>query len=152
MDPQQLAQLEKVLALADSSHEGEAAAAVRKARELLSRDGLSFGDLLRAAGQKPRVTFPFGLFGAGPQANLEAEVARLRQKLDAVTPEFEAQAIQLEMWRQRAAELEQKLNVSQAEVRHWRQLARDTVEKLWDLGKAVREDEDVAVFPKAKSA
>jgi hypothetical protein len=148
-----MTQLDKVLALADSSHDGEALVAVRKARQLLSRDGLCFGDLARAASQKPRINLPFGLFSNQQMVALETEILRLRQELGDVRNEKDAQEFQADLWRQRAAELEQKLNVSQAEAERWRQLARDTVEKLWDLGQAVQPDEPVAGdLPATKSA
>jgi hypothetical protein len=139
-----MTQLDKVLALADSSHDGEALVAVRKARQLLSRDGLCFGDLARAAAHKPRINLPFGLFSNQQMVALETEILRLRQELGDARNEKDAQEFQADLWRQRAAELEQKLNVSQAEAERWRQLARDTVEKLWDLGQTVQQDEPVA--------
>ncbi|MBP7338480.1 DUF2786 domain-containing protein, partial [Niveispirillum sp.] len=40
-----LVKLGKVLALVDSSNEGEAAAAIESARRLLARDGKRFADL-----------------------------------------------------------------------------------------------------------
>ena len=54
MNRQILNKLDKVLALADSDHDGEALVAVRKARQMLSNDGLSFGDLARVAALTPK--------------------------------------------------------------------------------------------------
>ena len=140
MANQVLTQLDKVLALADSNHEGEALVAVRKAREMLNRDGLSFGDLARAAVQKPRVNLPFGFFSGPHIVNLETEILQIRQQLEDMHNEKVSQELQVDLWRQRATELEQKLSISQAEAVRWRQLARDTVEKLWDLGQSIQED------------
>ncbi|MBV8060830.1 MAG: hypothetical protein JO253_04810 [Alphaproteobacteria bacterium] len=131
-------QLDKVLALADSSHEGEAVVAIRKARQILSRDGLSFGDLARAAQQKPHVNMPFGFFSSQQMVNLEMEILQQRQKIDDLHTALQAQTLQADMWRNRAAELEQKLNLRNADAERWRQLARDTVEKLWDLGQGIK--------------
>lgn len=131
-------QLDKVLALADSSHEGEAVVAIRKARQILLRDGLSFGDLARAAQQKPRTHLPFGFFSNQQMVSLELEVLQQRQKIDDLHIALQAQTVQAEMWRNRVAELEQKLNVRNADAERWRQLARDTVEKLWDLGQGIK--------------
>jgi hypothetical protein len=132
-------QLDKVLALVDSTHEAEALVAVRKAREMLSRDGLSFGDLARAA-QKPRVNLPFGFLSNQNVVALETEILQLRQEMEIMRAEKIAHEFQADMWRQRATELEQKIGIAQAEAERWRQLAKDTVEKLWDLGQSMQEE------------
>jgi hypothetical protein len=134
-------QLDKVLALADSNHDGEALVAVRMARQLLSRDGLCFSDLARAAVQKPRMNLPFGFFSGQHIVNLETEILQLRQELEDLRSAKVEQEAQAEMWRLRTVELEQKLSGSQTEAVRWRQLARDTVEKLWDLGQSIQQDE-----------
>jgi hypothetical protein len=141
MDQRLTAQLDKILALADSSHDGEALGAVRMARQMLSKDGLSFGDLARAASTyQARRTSPFSLF-SGANLHLETQLVQLRQRLDDLQAEKQAQDIQMEFWRQRASELEQNFNVQVAEVERWRKLARETVEKLWDLGQYLQTDE-----------
>ena len=141
-------QLDKVLALADSSHDAEAVVAVRKARQMLSKDGLCFADLARAAARRPGLNRAFSIF-SGPQIHLETQVIQLRQKLDDLQADVQSQAVQLEFWRRRAVELEQHFNLSQSETQRWRQLARDTVEKLWDLGQEVRTGEFLADTPVA---
>jgi len=141
MSNQPSTQLDKVLALVDSNHEGEALVAVRKARQMLLRDGLSFGDLAKAVSQKPRVNLPFGFFSGQHIVNLETEILQVRQELEDLRNEKVSQEYQADLWRQRANELEQKLNISQADAERWRQLARDTVEKLWDLGQSIQQDE-----------
>ena len=142
-----LTQLDKVLALADSNHDGEAVVAVRKARQLLSRDGLSFGDLARAASRKPGMSLPFGFRSASTVTHLEVEVVRLRQKLDDLQDAMQTKTAQAEQWRRRAEELEIKSQTSQAEARRWQKLARDTVEKLWDLGQSLRDEPPQATAP-----
>lgn len=152
MDKQPPSQLDKVLALADSSHDGEALVAVRKARQMLSRDGLRFSDLARAAVQKPRVNLPFGFFSGQHVVNLEAEILQLRQAMEDLRSEkitFEARA---DNWRQRVIELEQKLAQSQADATRWRQLARETVEKLWDLGQSMQQEEPAINLPHAEKS
>ncbi len=145
-------QLDKVLALADSNHDGEALVAVRKARQMLSRDGLCFSDLARAA-QKPRINLPFGFFSGQHIVALETEILQLRQQMEDLRTAKIMQEAQAETWRQRASELEQKLNQSQSDAVRWRQLARDTVEKLWDLGQSIQQDEPVAeALTSSKSA
>jgi hypothetical protein len=145
MNRQLHTQLDKILAMADSGHDGEAVVAVRKARQVLSNNGLSFSDLARAA-QRPRpINLPF--FAASPTVELEIQNNELRQRLAEANNDVVHQSAEAELWRRRAAELEQKLAASQLESKRWRLLARDTVEKLWDLGQSVREDEFTADEP-----
>lgn len=145
-------QLDKILAMADSAHDGEALVAVRMARQMLSKDGLSFGDLARAA-QKPRMNFPIGFFSGQHIVNLETEILQMRQEIEDLRGKKVMHEAEAEKWRQKANDLEQKLNQSQSEATRWRKLARDTVEKLWDLGQSIQNDEPVAeVFDPAKSA
>lgn len=133
MDADKLA---KVLALAESDHQGEALSALRAARIMLSRAGLSFRDLavgaqpVRVADSpksppaSPKPTPPVRnpsdetvIIGLRQQvADLERENDGLRRRLDRVTGENER---------------------SREEVDRWRTLARETAEKLWDLGKAM---------------
>lgn len=158
MNKQVLTQLDKILALVDSNHEGEAAAAVRMARQMLANENLSFGDLARAAQeqrQKPKLNIPRGFLSV-PQSQLEKEITELRQQLDDQRVEVHMQEVQVQYWRQRSNDLDIKLVNTQDEAMRWRQLARDTVEKLWDLGLAVQQydqthpEDDVA--PEAKKA
>lgn len=137
MNDQTVTQLDKVLALADSNHEGEAVVAVRKARQILSRDGLCFGDLARAAATKSRFTLPVSFF-SGQQVHLEAQVARLQQQVYDLQREQQDLQTQSDFWRRRAFDLEQQLNISSADAQRWRQLARETVEKLWDIGQSIQ--------------
>lgn len=145
-------QLDKILAMADSSHDSEALVAVRMARQMLSKDGLSFGDLARAA-QKPRMNFPLGFFSGQHIVNLETEILQMRQEIEELRSKKVMHEADAEKWRQKANDLEQKLNLSQSEAVRWRQLARDTVEKLWDLGQSIQNEEPIAeVLASSKSA
>jgi len=140
MDSNASSQLEKVLALADSSHDAEAVVAVRKARQILSRDGLSFSDLARAATPRPVLNRAFSIFST-PQVNLDAQLIQLRQKLDDLQADMDGQSFQIEFWRRRATELEQNFHTARTEAERWRKLARETVEKLWDLGQDIKNEE-----------
>ena len=130
MDRRSSDQLEKVLALADSAHDFEAAVAVRKARQMLARNGLAFGDLARAASRSG-----FSFFSNN--SRLESHAVRLRQQLQDMQADLLAQAAQTEFWRSRAAELERGLSASRDDVARWQRLARDVAEKLWDLGQSI---------------
>lgn len=140
MTKQANSQLDKILAMADSSHDSEALVAVRMARQLLSRDGLSFSDLARAA-QKPRVNLPFGFFSGQHIINLEAEILQIRQELEDLRTQKVVYEADAKAWQQKAAEFEQKLIQSQSDATRWRQLAKETVDKLWDLGQSIEKDE-----------
>ena len=129
MDPDKLA---KVLAMAESEHQGEALSALRAARIMLSRAGMSFKDLAlgarpvrndpppepRPAAPPDRAPPPDQLVqGLRRQVgDLEREIAHLRRALDKATGELDRQ---------------------RDETGRWRVLARETAEKLWDLGKAL---------------
>ena len=140
-------QLEKVLALADSAHDGEALAALRKGRALLKREGLNFGDLARTANPKPRFN-PIAFF-SGASALLEAQLVRLRQQLQDVQADIHSQAAQTEFWRRRTEELEHNLTASRSEAGRWQQLARETAAKLW-VREQPAEDDEFANDPAAE--
>lgn len=135
-------QLEKVLALADSDQEGEALGALRMARRLLERNGLTFGDLAQAARRSSISARPF--FFSGAQVHLEAKIEQLQDDLSAHVEQNESLSTQIEFWRRRAFELEQMLNLTQAETARWKEMARDTAERLWDLGQIARAEAAVA--------
>lgn len=143
MNHQISAQLDKVLALADSSHDGEAVVAVRKAREMLSRNGISFSDLARAATPKPRIPLPFGFLTTSSPVH-DQEISALRQQLIDLQTELTNQTTLAEFWHRRAVDLEQNLNLSQAEVIRWKELAQETVEKLWELGSSLEAQDGTA--------
>ncbi len=131
MDPDKLA---KVLAMAESEHQGEALSALRAARIMLSRAGLSFRDLAERARPDgppreppPTVITPTPPAQPPPPAqlvqslrrqvrDLELELAGLRRQLD-----------------KSAGDLDRHRD----EAERWRNLARETAEKLWDMGKAL---------------
>ncbi|NBO19413.1 MAG: hypothetical protein EBV03_09345 [Proteobacteria bacterium] len=139
-------QLDKILALADSTHEGEAVGAVRMARQILSRDGLSFADLAKAATGKPRFGFSRAIFYGG-QVNYEVQIAELQQQLSELSQLTETERELRELWRRRALEAEQALALSQSDAKRWKQLASETVEKLWDIGRELKSSEFVADTP-----
>lgn len=130
MDADKLA---KVLALAESDHQGEALSALRAARIMLSRDGMTLRDLvnglrpIRSADPPPEAVRPTPPAPNPPNeavmaglrrqvAELERENDSLRRKLDRAQSEGERQ---------------------KDEAERWRGLARETAEQLWDLGKAL---------------
>ncbi len=137
-------QLDKVLALADSDHEGEALGALRMARRMLERSGLSFGDLAQSARRTGGSSFSRPSFFSNAQAQLQAQIDQLQDDLDAHVVQNESLTAQIEFWRRRSFELEQMLNLNQAETERWRQMARDTAERLWNLGQMAQAETALA--------
>ncbi len=137
-------QLDKVLALADSDHEGEALGALRMARRLLERTGLSFTDLAQAARRPGAAPLTRSSFFSNAQAQLQAQIDQLQDDLDAHVVQNESLTAQIEFWRRRSFELEQMLGLNQAETERWKQMARDTAERLWNLGQMARAETALA--------
>lgn len=143
MKPTNLAKLVKVLALADSSHDGEAAAAIRAARQILQQNGLNFADLARAAtGTSARKQPDFSTAQAA--AKLPEQLAEMRKKIKRMQTDREVQDEELTRARAGIARLESSLRHSQAEVEKWRNMARDVANKLWDIGQQIENDRVLA--------
>lgn len=100
MDHAALEKLTKVLALADSSHEGEAMAALRATRTFLKYRGVNLSELLQEAMQV-----------RGHNV--------VRPSKDIVTS-LQREVIQLQ---QQVAQLQNALREQQNEVRHWQRKA-----------------------------
>lgn len=131
MDPDKLA---KVLAMAESEHQGEALSALRAARIMLSRAGLSFRDLARGA--RPVAAAP-----EPPPSTAEAPPPDRPPPPDQLVQGLRRQVRDLEL---EVAGLKRQLEKSSGDMERqreeadrWRSLARETAEKLWDLGKAL---------------
>lgn len=129
-------QLEKVLALTDSDHEGEALGALRMARRLLEREGISFASLAQVARRGASV-FTQPAFSSA-QVQLEAKIDLLMDEIDAHVEQNSNLSSQIDTWRRRSFELEQMLAMNQAETARWKEMARETAERLWDLGQIAR--------------
>lgn len=133
--------LDKVLALVDSDMEGEALTALRKARQMLAKDGLTFEDLARAANGEgtARISLktPFGLLTDAQQHELEIKLADAQRKAEVMQYDLGERDQRLRLWQRKAMELERKLGATESEANKWKELARETAEKLWDLGAAI---------------
>ena len=103
--------LSKIIALTDSSHDGEALAAFRAAWRILRREGWHHHAALVEA--KPQPVKPIE---QNVQACLEHQVSG---------------------WRNQALHWEKKANEVKAEAERWRRLAEETADKLWDLSQAL---------------
>ena len=135
MNQKTIEQLDKVLALAESDHDGEALGALRMVRRMLTREGISFTDLAQAAKKGELFSRPFF---SGDQVQLEAKIDQLHDEIDAHVEQNVSLTTQIEHWRRRAFELEQMLALNQAETARWKEMARETAERLWDLGQMAR--------------
>ncbi len=138
MDDRISEQLDKILALADSTHDGEAVVAVRKARQMLLRDGLSFGDLAKAAAVKASGTYPFL---SGGRQYMETQIQHLHQQIEDLQSQMQTQDFQLDFWRRRAFDVEQSLQHAQSEADRWKKLATETANRLWDIAKSMASDQ-----------
>lgn len=135
MDPDKFA---KVLALADSNHHGEAQSALRAARIMLARAGLTFRDLADRARQ-PEVSAQPAPAPSPYQPPPGPNTAPV-----ATTGGDEALRTQMRVMESRIRELEQNLEKQQGELvrqrqetSRWHTLARETAEQLWDVGKVL---------------
>ncbi|MGE0108772.1 MAG: hypothetical protein AB7S81_03265 [Bdellovibrionales bacterium] len=138
-------QLNKVFALVESDHEGEALGAMRMLRRLLDKEGLNLSDLARAA-QKGSFSLSKAFFSPA-QVQLEAKIEQLQEDLQAHAEQNENLTTQIEFWRRRSYEVEQLLNVQKAEAERWREMARETAEKLWEVGKLAQAEAFLAQNP-----
>ncbi len=129
-----LEKLIKVLALADSAQEGEALAALRAGRLLMEKLQLNFADLVLGAfrAKQRRV-----LKGDGSEEYwqaLQEQVAKLQRHNAALQQQLDATARRAESSLRTAEMAAAALAKSRTANQQWRTLARDTAEKLWDLG------------------
>ncbi|MEI8397208.1 MAG: hypothetical protein WCF85_20990 [Rhodospirillaceae bacterium] len=134
MDPEKFA---KVLALAESDHHGEAQSALRAARIMLGRAGLSFRDLARLARESG------GLLAPPPSPPRVVEAADSLEPAESVA-ERQALRLQIQELETKLLDLEEtvvrqrtELARQRQEAKRWHKLARETAEKLWDVGKAL---------------
>lgn len=105
-----LDKLSKVLALADSGHDGEAMAALRAARTMLHGDGLNLSHVLQTAITERR-----------------NEVVQVR---GGVVTSLQREVVQLQF---QLAKVQRDLREQQTETQHWKKMAEDGNRKLKNL-------------------
>ena len=133
MDPEKFA---KVLAMAESDHHGEAQSALRAARIMLARAGMTFRDLAAMAKVPDQAAFvPTNVPGAG-EDTWRRKVRELEARIRELENTVETQ--DTELIRQRG------------ETKRWHLLARETAEKLWDVGQALETKRERAVVASDK--
>lgn len=132
MDPEKLA---KVLAMAESEHQGEALSALRAARIILARGGMTFRDLALAARTGHADPKPPALPPVPPPPPVREPppdqlISGLRRQMRDLELQVTALKRQLE---KAGGDLERQ----REETDRWRGLARETADKLWDVGQAL---------------
>lgn len=140
MDRHNHERLAKVLALIDSSQPGEASAALRLAKQILAREGLSFADLARQAANQSNGgrTDPRHLATLGQsQSQLEQRLHNLQSEFSALQDISTHQEDEIRAWREQVKRLQETVNKSREQVGYWRGVAQDVADKLWNLGKQV---------------
>ncbi len=110
MNSNALDKLSKVLALADSGHDGEAIAALRAARSMLHSDGLNLSGVLQTA-----------------IAERRNEVVQQR---GGVVTSLQKEVVQLQF---QIAKLQRDLREQQAETQHWKKQAEEGSRKFKKL-------------------
>lgn len=133
MDPDKLA---KVLAMAESEHQGEALSALRAARIMLSRAGLTFRDLALATRQ-PADASPQAPITPPPPAATPAKPPPPDQMLLALRRQVSDLERETSVLKRQLDKAITEAEKQREEADRWRTLARETAEKLWDLGKAL---------------
>jgi len=128
MDPDKFA---KVLALVESDHHGEAQSALRAARIMLARAGMTFRDLADMARQ-PDWTPPQPAAPPPPSPPVVATVGDEMLRSQVRVLELRIRELESSLERQQGELTRQRL-----ETKRWHDLARETAEKLWDVGQAL---------------
>lgn len=129
--------LAKVLAMLDSANEGEAAAALRAARQMLAKEGMTFHDVAIAARGREglkRGSFGGSLFSSGLSSEaLQGQVRSLKTDLTDLQARFNDQVAATQRWQHRAEELQRVLNRQEADKQRLHQKLRPVVEELTAL-------------------
>ncbi|PWC80977.1 hypothetical protein TSH100_28390 [Azospirillum sp. TSH100] len=135
MDPDKLA---KVLAMAESEHQGEALSALRAARIMLSRAGLSFRDLAeRARTPVPHAPEPPPAAQPSEPAHAPAPPPPPDELVRGLRRQVKDLELELATLRRQLDKAAGDADRQREEADRWRTLARETAEKLWDMGKAL---------------
>lgn len=116
MDPQTFIRINKVLALTDSAHDGEALAALRVTRNILSDKGLSLsnmlGEVVRASQQATR-SVEFVRPSEDVMSALQRNILELQKKVSVLQARAIEQQTEAHYWRNRAEKAERQLHMLQ---------------------------------------
>lgn len=126
--------LAKVLALADSSSEGEALNAVRAARQMLAKAGMSFQDIAHAARGRSSIGTRWDVdpapVSASVAAALQRQVNGLKVDLGLVQVRLNERTEEATRWQQRAEELQGLIESFETKAERRRQRVVQTLGEL----------------------
>lgn len=75
---------------------------------------------------------------------LEVQVTELQRRLQETQKQVQERNALLAAANTKLQQMEQQTGRVHGEVEHWRKLARDTANKLWEIGQQIAEDRDVS--------
>jgi hypothetical protein len=135
MDNSALEKLSKVLALADSGHDGEAMAALRAARTLLHGDGVNLSHVLQTAiaQRKDQVVQVRG----GVVTSLQKEVIQLQLQLAAAQRDMREHQRETQHWKTVAEENARKLKKQGVDATLRQRRMQETAQILADISKSL---------------
>ena len=116
MDKQTYIRINKVLALTDSAHDGEALAALRVTRNLLSDKGMSLSSMLENVvrhSQQAVQTVEFVRPSEDVMSALQRNILELQKKVRQLEAKVVEQQTEVHYWRNRAEKAEKVLEVTE---------------------------------------
>lgn len=135
-----LEKLSKVLALADSGHDGEAMAALHAARRLLRTDGVNLSDVLQEAldDRQNYVQVRGGIVNA-----LQRDVIAMQVRLSEMHRDLREQQKETQHWKKLAEENTRKLKTAAADNERLRQITRTMATQLSGMLQALEDEEKI---------
>ncbi|MBY0428019.1 MAG: DUF2786 domain-containing protein [Alphaproteobacteria bacterium] len=130
-----LEKLNKVLALADSGHDGEAMAALRAARNMLTNDGVSLSHVLQSAiaERRPEVVQVRG----GVVTALQKEVIQLQMQLAKAQRDLREQMAESQHWKRQAEDNARKYKKLAVDVDLRQRRMNEAARNLADIAKSI---------------
>ena len=119
MDPQTFIRINKVLALTDSAHDGEALAALRVTRNILSDKGMCLSSMLSdvvRASQQATKNVEFVRPSEDIMSALQRNILELQKKISALQARAVEQQTEVHYWRNRAVKAEKALGAAQIDA------------------------------------
>lgn len=130
-----LEKLSKVLALADSGHDGEAMAALRAARNMLTNDGVSLSHVLQSAiaDRRPEVVQVRG----GVVTALQKEVIQLQMQLAKAQRDLREQMAESQHWKRQAEDNARKFKKQAVDIDLRQRRMNEAARNLADIAKSI---------------
>ncbi len=135
MTSSSLEKLSKVLALADSGHDGEAMAALRAARTMLTHDGVNLSHVLQSAISERR--HDVVQVRGGVVTSLQKEVIQLQAQVAKTQRDLREQIAESQHWRRQAEEHARKLKKMTVDVDLRQRHLKDAAQSLADVARSL---------------